>query len=218
MIAMQPWKEKSVFTQFLFVNHIQASSRGSLELNAHISPLLAFIDRSTSLALLSRALISVQLLSKLVIPATYLSTATLQLQDDILVAQQDFGPCANGDQKFLMLNSIRQKSLLFPLFGYPSLLDDYCCGNKGSELYPLLYLAHLYAVGIIVELSMPEVEFPTLARGLMAPLESTQRAIISQIQRCQKADLVGIDELVAFPLFVADEFRRRGKGIRKRFI
>lgn len=215
---MQPWKDQSTFMKFLFVNHIPGLSRYSPDLNAHLSPSLAFIDRPTSLALLSRALRSIQFLSILVKPITHLSSATSDLQYDVLVVQKVLGSSATADQRFLVLNPIRQKSLLFPLFGYPSLLTDYCRKNTDSELYPLVYLAHLYAVSIIVELSMPEVEFPTLARGLMIPLESTQRAIASKLQMFEGANLVGVHELVGFPLFVADEFRRKSGGIMKRFI
>lgn len=218
MVAMQPWKEHSLFTRFLFVNHVPALCRRSPELDAQVSPSSAFIDHPTTLALLSRALLSVQLLSSLVVPDTHLSTATSELQHDILAVQHDFSPNATAYQKFMILNPIRQKALLFPLFGYPSLLSDYCRGNTGGELLPLLYLAHLYAVCIIVELSIPEVEFPSLARGLLVPLESTQSAIASQLQKCEGGNITGLDELAAFPLSVADEFRRRGKGIMKRFL
>lgn len=215
---MQPWKEQSVFAKFLFVDHVHGCSRHTPELNAHLSPSLAFIDHLTSLSLLSRALRSIQLLSSLVKPATHLSSAISELQYDISVVEQYIGSGAAADQRFIILNPVRQKSLLFPLFGYPSLLSDYCRRNQDSELYPLLYLAHLYAVGIIVELSMPEVEFPTLARGLMIPLESTQRAIASQLQKSEGVDFAYVGELVAFPLSVADEFQRKGKGIMERYI
>jgi hypothetical protein len=215
---MQPWKDQSIFTKFLFVGHGRGLSYHSPDLNAHLSSSSAFIDHPTSLTLLSRALRSVQLLSSLVKPATHLLSATSDLQGDIFVVQQVLGSSATTDQRFLILNPIRQKSLLFPLFEYPSLLSDYCRRSTDSELHPLVYLAHLYAVGIIVELSMPEVEFPTLARGLMVPLESTYRAIASQLQKFEGANLAGVHELVGFPLFVADEFRKKGRGIMKRFI
>jgi hypothetical protein len=152
MTAMQPWKDDSIFTKFLFVGYIRGLSCRSPDLNAHLSPSSAFIDHPTSLALLTRAPRSVQLLSSLVKPATHLSSATSDLQYDILVVQQVLGcsATADQDQRFLTLNPIRQKSLLFPLFGYPSLLSDYCHRSTDSELYPLLYLAHLYAVALLL--------------------------------------------------------------------
>ena len=78
-----------------------------------------------------RALLSVQLLSSLVKPGTHLSTAISELRYDILAVQHDLSPSATADKESLILNPIRQKSLLFPLFGYPSLLNDYCRGNTG---------------------------------------------------------------------------------------
>ena len=95
----------------------------------------------TSLALLAQALRSVELLSSLVKPGTRLLSATSDLQGDIFEVQQVLGSSATAHQRFLILNPIRQKSLLFPLFEYPSLLSDYCRRSKDSELYPLLYLA-----------------------------------------------------------------------------
>jgi hypothetical protein len=215
--SMQPWKEQSLFAKFLWVDYVgKCCSRRPPEVIGHLSPSMAFMDHSTSLALLSRAQHSVQLLSCTVRPATQLSYAVSELEHDNSAAMQCVGFCTAADQRFELLNPIRQKSLLFPLFRYPGLHSDYCCGNIASGLYPLLYLAHLYAVGIVVELAMPEVEFPTLARGLMDPMESTLHAISSLYKMSEGGDLV--DELVMFPRFIIEEFRRRGKGIMKRFI
>jgi hypothetical protein len=211
--TMQPWKDQSIFTKFLFVGHGRGLSYHSPDLNAHLSPSSAFIDHPTSLALLAQALRSVELLSSLVKPGTRLLSATSDLQGDIFEVQQVLGSSATAHQRFLILNPIRQKSLLFPLFEYPSLLSDYCRRSKDSELYPLLYLAHLYAVGIIVELSMPEVEFPTLARGLMVPLESTYRAIASQPPKCEGGNLAGVVSWWGFRFLWQMSFGRRERGL-----
>jgi hypothetical protein len=216
---MQPWKKQSAFAKFLWVDQVFNFSHHSPERIAHLSPSLAFIDYPTSLVLLAEALHSAQLLSNFVRVGTQLSSAVSELQHDILTVQQYVGSRTASNQRFTILNPMRQKSLFYPLFRYPNLLSDYCRKKTDSELYPLLYLTHLYAVGIIVELSMPEVEFPTLARGLMVPMESTLSAIASRDQMSEGIkNLKNVDELVRFPLLVVDEFQRRGKGIMRRFI